>query len=115
VIRDAIPQAFQCRQVARELEQNPALLTGKAANGSPRLNALVCGLLAAGARNVIAPTCPSCGRRVSLMYQIGGVRHCRRCYDQTRLQECSRCGVPLLSPAAPPAENRCASTASTPT
>ena len=94
LICDAVPQAFQRRRVARELEQNPALLTGQAANGSPRLNALVRGLLAAGARNVVAPACPSCGRTVALRYRIGGVRSCRRCYDQTRLEVCSRCGRP---------------------
>jgi hypothetical protein len=92
LICDAVPQAFQRRRVARELEQDPALLTGQAAKGSPRLNALVRGLLAAGARNVVAPACPSCGRTVALRYRIGGVRCCRRCYDQTRLEACSRCG-----------------------
>jgi len=77
LIHDAVPQAFQRRRVASELERNPALLTGQAANGSPRLNALIRGLLTAGARNVVAPTCPSCGRTVALTNRIGGMRCCR--------------------------------------
>jgi hypothetical protein len=115
LICDAVPQAFQRRRVARELEQDPALLTGQAAKGSPRLNALVRGLLAAGARNVVAPACPSCGRTVALRYRIGGVRCCRRCYDQTRLEACSRCGrhTPVASRTI--TGKPCASPVSTPT
>ncbi len=91
VIRQAVPQPFQRHQVLWELDEYPALLTGQAAYGSPRVNALVHALLAAGAGNIVAPACPFCSRTVRLSFQIDGVRCCRRCYDQHRLQTCSRC------------------------
>jgi len=94
VIRDAIPQPFQCHQVLWELEQRPGLLTGEGAHGSPRANALIRALLAAGAAGVVAPACPSCGQTVPLSHQRGAARCCRRCYDQARLEACSRCGQP---------------------
>ena len=91
VIRHAIPQPFQRHQVVWELDEHPELLTGQAAHGSPRVNALVHALLAAGARNIVAPLCPSCGRATRLSHQLAGVRCCRRCYDQDKLQDCHRC------------------------
>lgn len=91
VIQQAVPQPFQRHRVLWELDECPALLTGEAAHGSPRINALVHALLAAGARNIVAPPCPSCGRTARLSHQLGGQRCCRRCYDQDKLQECSRC------------------------
>lgn len=94
VIRDAIPQPFQHHQVLWELDQRPGLLTGEGAYGSPRVNALIQALLAAGAGGVVAPACPSCGRTVPLSFRRGAVRCCRRCYDQARLEDCSRCRQP---------------------
>jgi hypothetical protein len=91
VIRQAVPQSFQHHQVLWELNEHPELLTGQAAHGSPRVNALIHALLAAGARNIIAPSCPRCGRTGRLSHQIDGVRCCRRCYDQHGSQMCSRC------------------------
>ena len=49
MIPDAIPRPFQHHQVLRELDQCPGLLTGQGAHGSPRVNALIQALLAAGA------------------------------------------------------------------
>ncbi len=91
VIREAIPQPFQHHQVLWELDQRPGLLTGEGAHGSPRANALIRALLAAGAAGIVAPACPSCGRTVPLSHRRGAVRCCRRCYDQARSQVCSRC------------------------
>ncbi len=51
VIQQAIPQPFQHHQVLWELDQHPGLLTGQGAHGSPRVNALIWGLLAAGRRH----------------------------------------------------------------
>ena len=48
VIAAAIPRPFQRHQVLRELDQCPGLLTGQGAHGSPRVNALIQALLAAG-------------------------------------------------------------------
>jgi hypothetical protein len=55
VIQDAIPQPFQHHQVLWELGQRPGLLTGEGAHGSPRVNALIRALRAAGAVGVVAP------------------------------------------------------------
>jgi hypothetical protein len=91
VIHRAVPQPPQLQQVLWELDQRPELLTGQGAHGSPRINALIQALINAGATNVVAPACPSCGRTVSLSYRRGELRCCRRCYDQERLEVCSRC------------------------
>lgn len=91
VIDKAIPQPFQLQKALRELDQRPDLLTGQGAHGSPRINALIQALIAAGAASVVAPACPSCGRTVSLSHRRGALRCCRRCYDQERLEICSRC------------------------
>ncbi|MCW2934560.1 MAG: hypothetical protein JWM19_5522 [Actinomycetia bacterium] len=48
MIREAVPQPFQHHQVLWELDQRPALLTGEGAHGSPRVNALIQALVAAG-------------------------------------------------------------------
>ena len=91
VIQQAIPQPFQHHQVLWELDQHPGLLTGQGAHGSPRINALIQALLAAGAAGIVAPACPSCGRTARLSHRRGEQRCCRRCYDQDQLQVCGRC------------------------
>jgi hypothetical protein len=94
VIQEAIPQPFQHHQVLWELDQRPGLLTGEGAHGSPRANTLIQALLAAGGGGVVAPPCPLCGRMAPLSHRRGPVRCCRRCYDQARLEVCSRCQQP---------------------
>jgi hypothetical protein len=94
VIADAIPRPFQLHQVLRELDQCPGLLTGQGAHGSPRVNALIRALLAAGAAGVAAPACPSCGQTVPLSHRLGPARCCYRCWTRSRLEACSRCQQP---------------------
>lgn len=94
VIAEAVPRPIQRHQVLWELDQRPGLLTGEGAHGSPRANALIQALLAAGAGGIVAPACPSCGRTVPLSHRLGPARCCRRCYDQARLKDCSRCQQP---------------------
>jgi hypothetical protein len=94
VIAEAIPRPFQRHQVLWELDRCPGLLTGEGAHGSPRANALIQALLAAGATGVVAPACPSCGQTVPLSHRLGPARCCRRCYLQARLEACSRCQQP---------------------
>lgn len=91
IIRAAVPQQFQRHRVLWELQDRPDLLTGAGAQGSPRINALIAALVAAGVAGVIAPACPSCGRSVRLSHQRDGLRCCRRCYDETQHDVCSRC------------------------
>jgi hypothetical protein len=111
VVREAIPQPFQRHQVLWELDRCPGLLTGEGAHGSPRANALIHALLAAGAAGVVAPACPSCGRAVPLSHRLGPARCCRRCYDQARLEACSRCQQPAQvasrTPAGEPVCSKC--------
>jgi hypothetical protein len=111
VIRQAIRQPSQLHQVLWELDERPGLLTGEGAHGSRRVNALIQALLAAGAAGVVAPACPSCGRTVPLSHRRGAVRCCRRCYDQARLQTCTRCWQPApvasRTPAGEPVCSRC--------
>lgn len=52
VIQQAIRQPFQHHQVLWELDRHPGLLTGQGAHGSPRINALIWALLAAGAAGI---------------------------------------------------------------
>jgi hypothetical protein len=73
VIQEAIPQPFQHHQVLWELDQRPGLLTGDGAHASPRASALIQALLAAGAVNVVALACPSCGRTVPLSHRCGAL------------------------------------------
>jgi hypothetical protein len=94
VIREAIPRPFQLHQVLWELGQRPGLLAGEGAHGSPRVSALIQALANAGVPGIVVPACPSCGRTVPLSHRRGETRCCRRCYDQHRLETCSRCGQP---------------------
>lgn len=91
LILGAVPQQFQRHRVLWELQERPTLLTGHGAHGSPRVNALIRALIAAGARGVVAPVCPSCEQAVALTHQRDGLRCCRRCYDQATKTPCSRC------------------------
>jgi len=91
VIAEAIPRPFQRHQVLWELDRCPGLLTGGGAHGSPRANALIQALLAAGAVGVVAPACPWCGRTVPLSNRRGEMRCCLRCWLRARLEACSRC------------------------
>ncbi len=94
-----------------ELDRCPGLLTGQGAYGSPRANALIQALLAAGAGGVVAPACPSCGQTVPLSHRLGPARCCRRCYLRARLEACSRCQQPAQvasrTPAGEPVCSKC--------
>ena len=92
IIRTVVPRRFQRHKVLWELEDRPDVLTGQGAHGSPRVNALIQALVAAGVSGVVAPACPFCGRSVVLPTQRDGLRCCRRCDDQNRHAPCSRCG-----------------------
>ncbi len=83
-IEDAIPHAFQRSRTAAALADNPALLIGQGAHGTPRIIALIDSLLAAGAEGILRPRCPSCGSDSRpLRYTLDGLRCCKRCYAET--------------------------------
>ncbi|MGW7090812.1 hypothetical protein [Streptomyces sp. NPDC054874] len=102
VIELALPLPFQRRKVAEELSRRPDLLSGQGAYGSTRVVALIETLIAHGARSVVLSTCPFCHRSVALRFRRDGARCCRRCYDQKRLQSCSRCHRPMAVAARTP-------------
>lgn len=92
-IRKALPRNYQRHQVNQELKHRPTLLTGDGAHGSPGLNALLMALTAQGVAGIVPPSCPFCNRSQPLNFQRDALRCCRRCYDQSRNQACSRCGT----------------------
>ena len=93
LIAKAVPLPAQQHRVAWDIDENPALLTGQGADGSPRLLALVTALVAHGTKGVVPAPCPVCDAQVELTHRRDGVRCCRRCYDQPRTARCCRCGV----------------------
>ncbi|WP_371572733.1 hypothetical protein [Streptomyces sp. NBC_01314] len=111
VVELSVPQPFQCRKVADELSRHPELLSGQGAYGSTRVIALIEALVEYGARNIALPACPFCRRPVALRFRRDDARCCRRCYDQTRLQSCSRCHQPssiaTRTPQGKPLCSRC--------
>jgi hypothetical protein len=92
LVAEAVPSAHKQRDLRGELDTDLDLLRVHPAAGSARVVAVAQALIAAGARNVAAPTCPFCGRVVRLKRSREGFRCCGRCYDTTRTQECCRCG-----------------------
>ena len=108
VIAEAIPRPFQLHQVLRELDQYPGLLTGQGAHGSPRVNALIQALLAAGAAGVVAPACPSCGQHgaaepparpgallLPLLRPEPGSQACSRCQQPAQVASRTAAGEPV--------------------
>jgi hypothetical protein len=83
----------QRQHLAWAIEENPALLTGDGARGTPRLLALLDCLVEQGARGITIPNCPFCGQRRHLRLQRDGLRCCRTCYEHTRTEPCAHCGV----------------------
>ena len=81
------------QKLAWELRDRPALLTGDAVHGSPRLIALVERLRADGVSGVVMPPCPFCATEVRLIRVRDGLRCCRPCWEKPRTQVCARCGA----------------------
>ncbi len=84
-------QRYDLVKLAWELEDHPGLLTGRGAEGSPRLIRLIEALHAAGAEHVVAPACPRCGRTARLTRSLDDRRVCRGCYDKATAKVCSSC------------------------
>jgi hypothetical protein len=87
----AAPRPFQRRRLAWVLEDNPALLTGQAAQGPLAVVDLIEALIAEGAPGLGRPPCPFCGKAIRLGYRRDGVRCCRGCRAAARTGICSRC------------------------
>jgi hypothetical protein len=92
--RAAAPGTGQLRRLAWALQDNPGLLTGAGAQASvPSVLRLIDALAAAGARGIVRPACPHCGRVIALVKPRDGVRLCRNCVARSRAEPCSRCGA----------------------
>ncbi|MFG3274495.1 hypothetical protein [Streptomyces luteogriseus] len=80
------------RRLAWDLEDRPAMLTGNAAHGTPKIIALIDALRDAGAQAIVRPPCPVCHRTsVTLRNTMGDVRVCPTCYNANKAVDCSRC------------------------
>ncbi|MFC8536806.1 hypothetical protein ACFUJY_23205 [Streptomyces sp. NPDC057249] len=94
-VRDVAKMAGHQRKLAWALENNPALLTGDGSDAvgvPPQVVRLTAALLERGARNIVKPCCPFCGKSEPLNYSHEGKRCCRYCYHVFRADTCSRCG-----------------------
>ena len=90
----AAGQAGQRHQLAWALQDRPELLTGKGAEAPvPSVLRLIDQLAQAGAKGIVRPPCPHCGRVIPLVKPRDGVRLCRNCVARSRAEPCSRCGT----------------------
>ncbi|MEO3863628.1 hypothetical protein [Acrocarpospora sp. B8E8] len=81
------------RRLAQAIVSQPDLLTGQGARAeTPSVLRLIDALAEAGARAVVVPSCPRCGRRKQLGPPIEGVRLCHGCGPKARAVACGRCG-----------------------
>jgi hypothetical protein len=74
------------------LEDTPGLLTGRGAEGPPKISALAQALIHRGARGVVVPSCPFCGRATDLKQRRDGLRCCGSCWNDTKIATCAACG-----------------------
>jgi hypothetical protein len=89
----AVPRPGQRLPLAWALQDRPGLLTGDGAEAPvPAVLRLIDRLCDAGARAVVHPACPGCGRVMHLHRPIGGQWLCRNCVARFRARPCSRCG-----------------------
>ena len=89
----AVPRPGQRLPLAWALQDRPGLLTGDGAEAPvPAVLRLIDRLCDAGARAVVHPACPGCGRVMHLHRPIGGQWLCRNCVARSRARPCSRCG-----------------------
>ncbi|MEY8014947.1 hypothetical protein [Mycobacterium servetii] len=93
-IEAVVPRAGRRYRLAWALQQRPALLTGAGAEASdPAVLRLIDQLGDAGAKGIVHPACPGCGRIIHLHRPIGGKWLCRSCTAKSRAQPCARCGA----------------------
>ncbi|MEV6056810.1 hypothetical protein [Streptomyces sp. NPDC052107] len=74
------------------LEDVPGLLTGRGAEGPPKISALAQTLIDRGARGVVVPLCPFCQRSTDLKQRRDGLRCCEPCRCDSKIATCVACG-----------------------
>jgi hypothetical protein len=92
LVKQAVPQAFQLRELADAIDRSPGLLTGDGASGSARLIALLKVLAEHQVPGIVLPPCPLCGRNARLPSRWNGVLCCGTCYSRAAAAPCARCG-----------------------
>lgn len=90
IILECVRQPARRRQLAWDLEDHPALLTGQANAGSGTVRRLVRTLHERGF-DIEAPRCPFCGHSRRLESLRDGQPCCHSCYQDTRRTPCTRC------------------------
>ncbi|MCX4758790.1 hypothetical protein [Kitasatospora purpeofusca] len=73
------------------LEDTPGLLTGRGAEGPPKLSALTQALIDRGAHGVVVPSCPFCQRVTALKERRDGLRCCGQCSRDAKIVTCTVC------------------------
>ncbi|MER6350111.1 hypothetical protein ACWC10_36855 [Streptomyces sp. NPDC001595] len=91
-VRAVAPVTARQRKLLWALEDRPDLLTGHAAHGPVKVLHLIAALRERGAVNLVAPTCPYCGRNVPLPRTRDGLRCCAECRSAARAEPCAWCG-----------------------
>jgi hypothetical protein len=92
LIERAVPQPWQRRQLAWDLEARPELLTGAGTEGPTRLAALIEDLVEAGAHGIQPLGCAFCGQARRLRWRREQRLCCLVCYRAARKEACGRCG-----------------------
>lgn len=80
------------RRLAQALESSGDLLVGAPPTGPIIVDQFISALRDRGARSVLAPTCPSCGKASPLVRWHDGVRRCEPCTARTERTACAGCG-----------------------
>ncbi|MFE3375123.1 hypothetical protein [Streptomyces anulatus] len=73
------------------LEDTPGLLTGRGAEGPPKITAPTQALIERGAHGVVVPSCPFCQRTTDLKQRRDGLRCCEQCRTGGRIATCAVC------------------------
>ncbi|MFI6961782.1 hypothetical protein [Streptomyces sp. NPDC050255] len=73
------------------LEDIPGLLTGRGAEGPPKISALAQALIDRGAHGVVIPSCPFCERTTELKQRRDGLRCCESCRYESKIETCADC------------------------
>ena len=93
IVHDVASAPHTQRRLELALIKLPGVLEGHHPNVPVTVQDLAHALVAEGARQVVLPTCESCGRAVRMPHKTPhGGRHCSRCERNARSVACATCG-----------------------
>lgn len=91
IVIDVAPTPITQRLLELALIKQPGILEGQHRNVPVTVQDLAHALVAAGARQVVLPTCETCERPVRLPHKTpSGGRHCSRCERNSRATACAK-------------------------